>query len=167
MNKSTNFYKIFSWFFAIIFIITSSTALFAISVESLTKPEDKTYQGQSSKTAQESEFAGKVIEHQAKPKAPYKDPRLACLLSMLVPPGGGGHFYLRQDMKGVLFCLGVSVGYLASAYFIFLGFTNSSTSSYVIGTISGLVGIIVHIVSMVEAYNDAIEINEAQYYKEY
>jgi hypothetical protein len=96
-----------------------------------------------------------------------KDPRLACLLSLVIP--GGGHIYLREDLKGIGFCL-LTVGfYSAAAYYAYIAWSGDSSgteekSKYIISGVLFFVGIIFHVVGIVEAYNDAIEINETKYY---
>ncbi len=96
-----------------------------------------------------------------------KDPRLACMLSLIVP--GGGHIYLKEDLKGISFCLLSVVGYSASGYYLYAGLfgDSSDTEKKSMLIVSGLlfvIAAIVHVVGMVEAYNDAIEINEKRFY---
>jgi len=96
-----------------------------------------------------------------------KDPRLACMLSLIIP--GGGHIYLKEDLKGISFCLLSVVGYSASGYYLYAGLLGdaSGTERKSMLIVSGLlfvIAAIVHVVGMVEAYNDAIEINEKRFY---
>jgi len=100
--------------------------------------------------------------------APRKDPRLACLLSLVVP-GGGGQIYLRKDLKGIGFCLLTGTGYTLTAYFTyhFLAGPGKDTSLKTRIIIPGMllmVSMIFHIVGVVEAYNDAEEINNEDLY---
>lgn len=96
-----------------------------------------------------------------------KDPRLACLLSLIVP--GGGHIYLKKDIKGIaLFSLTI-VGYSAAGYYLYKGYKDDAGSSekkskMLISGLFFLVGVVFHIVGIVEAYNDTIEINKQKYY---
>jgi hypothetical protein len=160
MRPQTKPYRIITAAFTLVFTLTCFGSLQAISIGAMTQEQGQ--QGTSS-----GEFSGRTTENVQKESAPYKDPRLACLLSFIIP-GGGGQFYLRNDVKAVVFCLGVSIGYLASAYFLFTGFLPSTGgSNFVIGAITGLVGLVIHIVSMVESYNNAVEINEARFYRNY
>ncbi|HMB20687.1 MAG TPA: hypothetical protein VKQ10_06440 [Spirochaetota bacterium] len=116
----------------------------------------------------QDELSRKAPERRdSEPTTQKRDPRLACMLSLIVP--GGGHVYLRQDLKAVGFCLLTGAGYSFAAYYLYLGIvqTDSNTERKSRLIISGLlfvVGAIVHVVGVVEAYNDAIEINEKQYY---
>lgn len=96
-----------------------------------------------------------------------KDPRLACLLSLMIP--GGGHIYLKKDLKGVGFCLLSAAGYGASGYYFYVAMTGDYSgaekkSKMVMGGLFFLVAAIIHVVGIVEAYNDAIEINEKRFY---
>ncbi|MCB1145863.1 MAG: hypothetical protein KDK38_03620 [Leptospiraceae bacterium] len=95
-------------------------------------------------------------------KIPYKDPRLACLLSLILP--GGGEFYLRKDVKGIAFCLSTTTVYLLSFYYLYLGLTSGTQSNLWTGVVGSVLGGILHVVGMVESYNDAVIINEARYY---
>lgn len=98
-------------------------------------------------------------------RIPYKDPRLACILSVVIP--GGGEFYLRNDMKGITFCLTTTTAYLLSFYFLYQalgGGGGEARSNLIAGSIGFIAATILHIVGMVESYNDAVQINEARYY---
>lgn len=96
-----------------------------------------------------------------------KEPRLACLLSLIVP--GGGHIYLKDDLKGIGFCLLSGAGYATAGYYLYLAYKDdvSSTekkSKLLIAGLLVLVSITIHIVGIVEAYNDTIELNERRFY---
>ncbi len=98
-------------------------------------------------------------------QVPYKDPRLACLLSLMLP--GSGEIYLRKDLKGITFCLATTTTYLLSFYYLYLGFLGPAADqrkNLIIGSVGFIAGVIIHIVSMVESYNDAVLINEARYF---
>jgi hypothetical protein len=99
--------------------------------------------------------------------AEEKDPRLACLLSLVIP--GGGLIYLKKDLKGVAFFSLTVAGYSAAGYYLYKGLMGDLSgaekkSKIVISGLFFLLGIIFHVVGIVEAYNDAIEINEKSYY---
>ncbi len=96
-----------------------------------------------------------------------KDPRLACLLSLILP--GGGHIYLRNDLKGVAFFLLPIIGYSFAGYYLYSAKKEDSSGSeekskLVISGLLFLVSVIFHVVGIVEAYNDCIEINEKKFY---
>lgn len=98
-------------------------------------------------------------------KVPYKDPRLSCILSFIIP--GMGEFYLRNDVKGVIFFLTTTTAYVLSFYYLYQGLLGSGgdpRNKLIIGGIGFVASLVLHIVGMVEAYNDAVEINEARYY---
>jgi hypothetical protein len=114
------------------------------------------------------EFSGKAPERRDSGQGyQVKDPRLACMLSLIVP--GGGHIYLRQDLKGITFCLLTGVGYGASAYYLYLGMFGGASgtearSDLIVSALLFVVAAIVHVVGIVEAYNDAVDINEKKFY---
>lgn len=96
-----------------------------------------------------------------------KDPRLACLLSLIIP--GGGQIYLKKDLKGIGFFMLTTLGYSTSGYYLYKAITGDSSgtekkSKLMISGLLFLVGVIFHAVGIVEAYNDAIEINEQKFY---
>ena len=98
----------------------------------------------------------------------YKDPRLSCLLSTILP--GGGHIYLRKDLKGTMFCISTASAYAIGGYYLYQGYSPSASETtqkngLVYGAIATIIGAILHAVGIVEAYNDAIEINESYYLK--
>ena len=100
-------------------------------------------------------------------KIQQKDPRLACLLSLIIP--GGGHIYLRNDLKAAGFCILASSAYSLSGYYLFVALkrTDSSTekkSRLILSGMVFLVGALIHMIGIVESYNDAIEINEKEFY---
>ncbi len=91
------------------------------------------------------------------------NPRLVCLLSVIMP--GGGHFYLNQDAKGLSFCIAAGMGYTATGYFLIKA-TFSDTGSrehknYLLMTgFLFFMTLIIHFVAIVEAYSDADELNK-------
>lgn len=96
-----------------------------------------------------------------------KDPRLACLLSLIVP--GGGQIYLKKDIKGIaLFSLTVA-GYSSAGYYLYKAYNDGAEGSekkskILISGLLFLVGVVFHVVGIVEAYNDTIEINKQKFY---
>ena len=91
-----------------------------------------------------------------------KDPRLACILSLMIP--GGGHIYLRRDLKGIGFCVATGASYAAAGYFAYDSFLGDSASGdlktrMVLPGLFFLVSIIIHTVGIVEAYADAEKMN--------
>jgi len=98
-------------------------------------------------------------------KAP--NPRLVCLLSVIMP--GGGHFYLNNDSKGMGFCLSAGIGYTATGYFLvktlMADVGSTEFKNYLL--ISGFllfITLIVHFVGIIEAYDDADELNKKGIY---
>jgi hypothetical protein len=114
------------------------------------------------------EFAQKVPERRdARRRHQERDPRLACLLSLMLP--GGGQIYLREDLKGAGFCLLTGAAYGASGYYLYQAFRGDyegteKKSKMVISGLFFVVGAIIHVVGIVEAYNDAVEINDRNFY---
>jgi len=114
------------------------------------------------------EFSRRVPERRERNRPQQsKDPRLACLMSLIIP--GGGHIYLRRDLKGVGFCLLAGAAYGASGFYLYQAYKGGyegteKKSKMVIAGLFFVVAAIVHVVGVVEAYNDAIEINERDYY---
>ncbi len=137
-------------------------SLYAVTVEEAAGKRERTspqYYDELGTKAQERRDSKAVPQE--------KDPRLACMLSLIVP--GGGHIYLKEDLKGISFCLLSVVGYSASGYYLYAGLfgDSSDTEKKSMLIVSGLlfvIAAIVHVVGMVEAYNDAIEINEKRFY---
>ncbi len=120
-----------------------------------------------SESAGEDDFFGKVIENRNYAGRPRKkDPRLACLLSLVVP--GGGHIYLRKDLKGIVFCLATGTGYSVSGYYLYRSFIQNKgpdfRSKVIVSGLLVLISGIVHVVGIVEAYTDAEEINKKSFY---
>ncbi len=99
--------------------------------------------------------------------AQEKDPRLACLLSLIIP--GSGEIYLRNDIKGIIFCALPVAGYTFAGYYLYQAISadiseTEKKSRYLISGLLLAVSVIIHIVGIVESYNDAIEINEKNLY---
>lgn len=96
-----------------------------------------------------------------------KDPRLACLLSLTIP--GSGHIYLRKDLKGMGFCLAAGIGYTLTGYFIYKFYFGSgkNESSNKKMTVTGLIllsTLVVHVVSIIEAYSDGEKLTKKRIY---
>ncbi len=138
-------------------------SVFAVTVEEQAGKSTK-----ESVASGDDEFVRKTPARRAAGGAgEEKDPRLACLLSLVIP--GGGQIYLKKDLKGVAFFSLTVVGYSAAGYYLYNGLTGDVSgaekkSKIVISGLFFLLGIIFHVVGVVEAYNDAIEINEKSYY---
>lgn len=91
------------------------------------------------------------------------NPRLVCLLSVVMP--GGGHFYLGNDTKGIAFCMAAGVGYTASGFFMIKTMLAETGSvefrNYILLTgFLFFLTLIIHFVGIIEAYSDAEEINK-------
>ena len=91
------------------------------------------------------------------------NPRLVCLLSVVMP--GGGHFYLNQDAKGLSFCIAAGMGYTATGYFLikttFSDMGSREYKNYLLMTgFLFFMTLIIHFVAIVEAYSDADELNK-------
>lgn len=114
------------------------------------------------------EFSNRASERRSEaPSQQDKDPRLACLLSIILP--GGGHVYLRKDVKAVSFFALTSVLYASTGFFfyraLFAGASGAEMKSRLM--IAGLMFAIsaaIHAIGVVEAYNDAVDINEKKFY---
>lgn len=114
------------------------------------------------------EFSHRASERRSEaPSQQDKDPRLACLLSIIIP--GGGHVYLRKDVKAVSFFALTSVLYASTGFFfyraLFAGASGAEMKSRLM--IAGLMFAIsaaIHAIGVVEAYNDAVDINEKKFY---
>jgi len=110
----------------------------------------------------------KVVKKRGYSSGPEKkDPRLACILSLIIP--GSGHIYLRKDLKGIGFCLATATAYSATGYYLysfFLGSLQSTDlkSKMILSGLLLMISIIIHVVAIVEAYNDAEDINKEAYY---
>jgi hypothetical protein len=138
-------------------------SVFAVTVE-----EQAGKNAKDSISSGDDEFVRKTPARRAAAgSAEEKDPRLACLLSLIIP--GGGQIYLKKDLKGVAFFSLSVVGYSAAGYYLYKALAGDISgaekkSKIVISGLFFLLGIIFHVVGIVEAYNDAIEINEKSYY---
>lgn len=147
--------------FCVHFFILPS--LYAITVE---EAAGKRERAQSSEY--NDEFAGRAQERRdAGTGYQEKDPRLACMLSLIIP--GGGHIYVRDDLKGIGFCMLTGAGYAASAYYMYSAIYQTDTSTdrksqLIISGLLFVVAAIIHVVGVVEAYNDTLELNEKRFY---
>lgn len=113
------------------------------------------------------DLLGRVVEERPERRQPMgKDPRLACLLSLVIP--GGGHIYLRRDLKGIGFCLAAGTGYTVTGYYLYRSFVRDKGSDFKSKVIvSGLlffISALIHVVGIVEAYSDAEEMNKRSFY---
>ncbi len=104
-----------------------------------------------------------VSEHSQADNTDEKNPRLVCLLSVIMP--GGGHFYINQDAKGLSFCIAAGIGYTATGYFLIKASLADRGSreykNYLLMTgFLFFMTLIVHFVGIIEAYNDADELNK-------
>jgi hypothetical protein len=91
------------------------------------------------------------------------NPRLVCLLSVIMP--GGGHFYLNNDIKGIGFCIAAGIGYTATGFFMVKTMLAESGSEaykkYILLTgFIFFITIVVHFVGIIEAYSDADQMNK-------
>ena len=165
MNNTKKYFRVVSAITLAIFTLSLYVlpSAFSITVaEQARKAKKKTapsfYDDFSKKTPERRDFD----RFQQK-----KDPRLACLLSLMTP--GAGHIYLRQDLKGIAI-LGTSfIGYSCAGYYLYTSMGDDSSSGegkskMIISGLLFLVAFIIHVVGIVEAYNDAIEINEEEFY---
>lgn len=156
--------KIFAVFVLIFFV----SGYLVPPAYSITVEEEAGKRGKQKVRPYSDEFTRKAPERRDMRRGRQeKDPRLACLLSLVVP--GGGHVYLKEDLKGIFFCLATAGFYSAAAYYTYLAWSGDSSgteekSKYIISGVLFFVGVIFHVVGIVEAYNDAIEINETKYY---
>ncbi|MFH0974592.1 MAG: hypothetical protein V1874_02275 [Spirochaetota bacterium] len=138
------------------------------SVSALTVEEQAGKKAADTTAITEDEFVRKTQARRGyNTNAEQKDPRLACLLSLVVP--GGGQIYLKKDLKGIAFFSLTVAGYSAAGFYLYKAINNDYSGSekkskIVISGLFFLVGIIFHTVGIVEAYNDAIEINEKSFY---
>lgn len=90
------------------------------------------------------------------------NPRLVCLLSVIMP--GGGHFYLNNDIKGTGFCIAAGIGYTATGFFMVKTMLAERGSvaykNYILLTgFLFFITIVIHFVGIIEAYSDADQIN--------
>jgi len=163
-NNRGTMLRAFVAFIALLFVLHFHVvpAVYSITVEE-----------QAGKRAEQApaytdDFARKVPERRdGKAGRQDRDPRLACLLSLIVP--GGGQIYLREDLKGAGFCLLTGAAYGASGYYLYQAFAGDyegtqKKSKMVVSGLFFVVGAIIHVVGIVEAYNDAVEINERSFY---
>lgn len=140
-----------------------SSPLAALTVEEAAGKREKTRA-----PSNYEEFRNRASERRSEqPSQQERDPRLACLLSLIIP--GGGHVYLRKDLKAVSFFALTGALYATSGYFfyraLFAGASGPEMKSRLL--VAGLmlaISAAVHAIGVVEAYNDAVEINETKFY---
>lgn len=136
--------------------------------ESADKADDsKIRNKKTSEENKDAKIPEKKIEEKDKEKSKEEEkeeinPRLVCLLSVIMP--GGGHFYLNNDMKGIGFCLAAGIGYTATGYFMvktMLAETGSVSykNNLLLTGFLFFITIVIHFVGIIEAYTDADEIS--------
>jgi surface polysaccharide O-acyltransferase-like enzyme len=71
-------------------------------------------------------------------------------------------------MKGIGFCLMAGADYATSGYYLYSAFIKASGTDkkgkLIIAGLLFMVGAIVHVIGIVEAYNDAVTFNEKRFY---
>lgn len=163
--RNNNIFKIFS---LMIIIIFSMHIYILPSLSAVTVEEQAGKKIKSATETGDDEFERKTPARRGYAGgAEEKDPRLACLLSLIIP--GGGQIYLKKDLKGIAVFSITAIGYSAAGYYLYKAVTGDATgaekkSKIVLSGLFFLLGIIFHVIGVVEAYNDAIEINEKKYY---
>lgn len=162
-------------FFLSLYFIPSASAIKLGEIKPDKKAEDtksdETPADSVKKKPAPSEDQGKKVKDKPLIKPDDKEeinPRLVCLLSVLMP--GGGHFYLNNDVKGMGFCLAAGIGYTATGFFMvktMLAETGSAEyKNYMLLTGFLLfITLIIHIVGIIEAYTDAEELNKEKLFK--
>lgn len=164
-NRKNSIFKRISLFVLVIF-----TLQFYIlpSAYSVTVEEQALRKSADRNTAPDDDFDRKTPARRDNNRIPgERDPRLACLLSLIVP--GGGEIYLRNDIKGIAFFILPVAGYSFAGYYLYQAYKDDAgetekKSKYIISGLLLLVSVILHVVGIVESYNDAIEINEKHFY---
>jgi len=145
-------------------------ALYPLTVEEEAvkkKSETKKMFKDDERSVDDVEIFGRSVENRAtQHRGERKDPRLACLLSLIVP--GGGHIYLRKDLKGIGFCVATGAGYTVTGYYLYRSFIQKIgpdfQSKVIVSGLLFFISAIVHVVGIVEAYADAEEINKKNIY---
>ena len=145
-------------------------ALYPLTVEEEAgkkKTETRRIQKDDDGISDDVEVLGKTMERsQPQARGDRKDPRLACLLSLIVP--GGGHIYLRKDLKGIGFCVATGAGYTVTGYYLYRSFVQKIgpdfQSKVIVSALLFFISAIVHVVGIVEAYADAEEMNKRSSY---
>ncbi len=105
----------------------------------------------------------RIKEESSENKIDEVNPRLVCLLSVVMP--GGGHFYLNNDIKGTGFCLAAGIGYTATGFFMIKTMLAERGSvaykNYILLTgFLFFITIVIHFVGIIEAYSDADQMNK-------
>lgn len=163
-SKKAGFFRIVSFFILTVFTfhLYILPAAYSVTIaEQAGSSEKKTY-------SQDDEFNQKTPARRAySGSSAQKDPRLACLLSLIIP--GGGQIYLKNDLKGIGFFLLTMTGYSSAGYYLYKALKDDASSEekkskIMISGLLYLIGLIFHVVGIVESYNDAIEINETNFY---
>ncbi len=141
-------------------------ALYPLTIEeegARKKNESKKIFRGDDRGSEDVEVSGRTAESRySSRKGERKDPRLACLLSLIIP--GGGQIYLRKDLKGIAFCLAAGAGYSVTGYYIYRSFVQNKgpdfQSKVIVSGLLFFITAIIHVVGIVEAYSDAEEINK-------
>jgi len=175
--------RILTWFTVLIFLssIYFVPALSAITLGDIPSDREPVVKEDTSKKAADSEKKDdkkqddRSLKKDEK-KVPEKDvkrageinPRLVCLLSVVMP--GGGHFYLGNDTKGIAFCIAAGAGYTVAGFFMIKTMLAERGSiayrNYLLLTgFVFFITLIVHFVGIIEAYSDAEEQNKKLMFK--
>jgi len=157
----TSLFTAFIFFMSIYFV----PSLTAITLGEI-KPDNGSRPVVEEKIPAGEKSSLKTDQPQGTPVVPPEDdinPRLVCLLSVIMP--GGGHFYLNQDAKGLSFCIAAGMGYTATGYFLikttFSDMGSREHKNYLLMTgFLFFMTLIIHFVAIVEAYSDADELNK-------
>ena len=116
MNKTIALLVI-SIFFSNIYVLPSLSAITLGEIKSENESGSAGYDSEKKGVTPEKDDKKKPLSEEKAPGEKTKEinPRLVCLLSVVMP--GGGHFYLGNDAKGIAFCLAAGFGYTVSGFF--------------------------------------------------
>ncbi len=156
-----------------VILFVSSIYIFP-AAEAITLGEIKSESGTSKAAEQDKKVPAKTdeISQEKKGEATSEkqkelkkevNPRLVCLLSVIMP--GGGHFYMNNDAKGMSFCLAAGIGYTVTGFFMIKTMLADRGSvaykNYLLLTgFVFFITLIIHFVGIIEAYSDADELNK-------
>lgn len=148
-------------FFISIYLAPSVSAITLGEIESdkISESENKNISKEENLLTPDKDI---YVTPQSEEISDEKNPRLVCLLSVIMP--GGGHFYINQDAKGLSFCIAAGIGYTATGYFLIkASLANKGSREYknylLMTGFLFFMTLIVHFVGIVEAYSDADELN--------
>ncbi len=157
-----------------IYIIPSANAITLgdIQPEKTAGETDKSTGGSSKDAPLKSEDALKEKRRDLRKenqKTEEVNPRLVCLLSVILP--GGGHFYMNNDAKGMSFCLAAGAGYTLTGFFMIKTMLADRGSvaykNYLLLTgFLFFITLVIHFVGIIEAYSDADEINKKNLFQQ-